>query len=145
MTDKLDVHSPDAVFPGPLRHRPELFITEKGRLGVYYLVDHLLQSVCWGYDKENAGSLSIDVKTDGTLLLKRVFGTEDPLFPELPELQGASSGSMANDMFRRCLQAINSKNFEQKAYRRRRIILWAKLFGEPTQESHDQDKRAADS
>ena len=113
MTDKLDVHSPDAVFPGPLRHRPELFITEKGRLGVYYLVDHLLQAVCWGYDKENAGSLSIDVKTDGTLLLKRVFGNEDPLFPELPELQGASSGSMANDMFRRCLQAINSKKFER--------------------------------
>ena len=113
MTDKLDVHSPDAVFPGPLRHRPELFITEKGRLGVYYLVDHLLQAVCWGYDRENAGSLSIDVKTDGTLLLKRVFGNEDPLFPELPELQGPSSGSMANDMFRRCLQAINSKKFER--------------------------------
>lgn len=113
MTDKLDVHSPEAVFPGPVRHRPELFIKEKGRMGVYHLIDHLLQAVCWGYDRTNPGKLSIDVKTDGTLILKRVFGTQDPLFPELPELQGASSGSLANDMFRRCLQAINSKKFER--------------------------------
>lgn len=82
-------------------------------MGVYHLIDHLLQAVCWGYDRTNPGKLSIDVKTDGTLILKRVFGTQDPLFPELPELQGASSGSLANDMFRRCLQAINSKKFER--------------------------------
>ncbi len=113
MTDKLDVHSPDAVFPGPVRHRPELFITEKGRLGVYYLVDHLLQAVCWGFDREHPGSLSIDVKTDGTLILKRTFENQDALFPELPELRGASSGSLANDIFRQCLQAINSKKFER--------------------------------
>lgn len=113
MTEKLDVHSPEAVFPGPLRHRPELFITEKGRLGVYHLVDHLLQAVCWGYDRENPGTLSIDVKTDGTLILKRVFAHQEKLFPELPDLQGPSSGSLANDMFRQCLQAINSKNFER--------------------------------
>ena len=67
MTDNLSVHSPESVFPGPVRHRPELFITEKGRIGVYYLVDHLLQAVCWGYDPKKPGSLSIDVKTDGTL------------------------------------------------------------------------------
>lgn len=113
MTDKLDVHSPEAVFPGPLRHRPELFITDKGRLGVYYLVDHLLQAICWGYDRANPGTLSIDVKTDGTLILKRVFPHQEKLFPELPELQGNSSGSLANDMFRQCLQAINSKAFER--------------------------------
>lgn len=113
MTDNLSVHSPETVFPGPVRHRPELFITEKGRIGVYYLVDHLLQSVCWGYDRTKPGSLSIDVKTDGTLILKRKFEDQAPLFPELPELDGASSGSMANDLFRRCLQAINSKKFER--------------------------------
>lgn len=111
MTDKLDVHSPEAVFPGPLRHRPELFLTEKGRLGVYYLVDHLLQAVCWGYDSAKPGALAIDVKTDGTLLLKRTFDHEDPLFPALPKLQGPTSGSMANDMFRQCLESINSKAF----------------------------------
>ncbi len=113
MTEKLDVHSPEAVFPGPLRHRPELFITEKGRLGVYYLVDHLLQAICWGYDREDPGTLSIDVKTDGTLILKRVFPHQEKLFPELPELTGPSSGSLANDMFRQCLQAINSKAFDR--------------------------------
>ena len=113
MTDNLSVHSPESVFPGPVRHRPELFITEKGRIGVYYLVDHLLQAVCWGYDPEKPGSLSIDVKTDGTLILKRKFEDQSPLFPSLPELDGSSSGSMANDLFRRCLQAINSKKFER--------------------------------
>lgn len=113
MTDKQNAHSPEAMFPGPVRHRPDLFITEKGRIGVYYLVDHLLQAVCWGYDRSKPGSLSIDVKTDGTLLLKRKFEDQDALFPELPELTGPSSGSLANDIFRRCLQAINSKQFER--------------------------------
>jgi hypothetical protein len=124
MTDKLDVHSPETVFPGPVRHRPELFITEKGRIGVYYLVDHLLQAVCWGYDRTSPGSLSIDVKTDGTLILKRSFENEDPLFPELPPLQGPTSGSIANDMFRQCLQAINSKKFERtQAFRGNPFLL----------------------
>ena len=113
MTDNLSVHSPESVFPGPVRHRPELFITEKGRIGVYYLVDHLLQAVCWGYDPKKPGSLSIDVKTDGTLILKRKFEDQAPLFEALPELDGGSSGSMANDLFRRCLQAINSKKFDR--------------------------------
>ena len=113
MTSKLDAHSPEAVFPGPVRHKPELFISEKGRLGVYYLVDHLLQSVCWGYDQSKPGSLSIDVKTDGTLILKRSFEDQEALFPDLPELQGSSSGSIANDMFRQCLQAIKSKKFQR--------------------------------
>ena len=113
MSDKLDAHSPEAVFPGPVRHRPELFISEKGRLGVYYLVDHLLQAVCWGYDQEKPGSLEIDVKTDGTLILKRAFEDDAALFPELPKLQGSSSGSIANDMFRQCIQAINSKKFKR--------------------------------
>jgi len=113
MTDNLSVHSPESVFPGPVRHRPELFITEKGRIGVYYLVDHLLQAVCWGYDPKKPGSLSIDVKTDGTLILKRKFEDQAPLFEALPELDGSSSGSMANDLFRRCLQAINSKKFDR--------------------------------
>lgn len=113
MTDKLSVHSPDSVFPGPVRHRPELFITEKGRIGVYYLIDHLLQAVCWGYDPEKPGTLSIDVKTDGNLILKRKFTDQSPLFSALPELDGNSSGSMANDLFRRCLQAINSRKFER--------------------------------
>jgi len=113
MTDKLDAHSPEAVFPGPIRRRPELFLKQKGRLGVYYLIDHLLQAVCWGYDKENPGSLSIDVKTDGTLILQRAFTHQEALFPKLPDLKGPGSGSMANDLFRRCLQAINSKKFER--------------------------------
>lgn len=113
MTEKLTEHSADAVFPGPVRRRPELFITEKGRLGVYYLVDNLLQAVCWGYNPDQPGTLSIDVKTDGTLLLKRKFTDQQPLFPELPELDGPSSGSLANDLFRRCLQAINSKKFDR--------------------------------
>lgn len=113
MTDKVDAHSPEAVFPGPVRHRPELFITDKGRVGVYYLVDHLLQAVCWGYEESKPGSLSIDVKTDGTLILKRQFEDESPLFPKLPALKAATSGSLANDMFRQCLEAINSKKFER--------------------------------
>lgn len=113
MTDKLDVHSPEAVFPGPIRHRPEYFISEKGRMGVYYLVDHLLRAVCWGYDKEAPGKLSIDVKTDGSLILKRTFPNQDPLFPALPALKGDSSGSLANDLFRQCVQAINNKSLER--------------------------------
>ncbi len=111
MTEKLDVHSADAVFPGPIRHKPEYFISEKGRMGVYYLVDHLIRSICWGYNRENAGSLSIDVKTDGSLILKRVFADQEALFPALPELSADSSGSLANDMFRQCMQAISSKSF----------------------------------
>ena len=113
MTENIDVNSPAAVFPGPLRHRPELFITGKGRIGVYHLVDHLLQAVCWGYDKEKPGSLDIDVKTDGTLIINRSFETEEALFPELPDIDGPSSGSLANDMFRQCLQAIGSKKFQR--------------------------------
>ena len=111
MTEKLDVHTADVVFPGPIRHKPEYFISEKGRMGVYYLVDHLLRAICWGYDTENPGSLSIDVKTDGSLILKRLFAGEEQLFPALPELATDSSGSLANDMFRQCVQAINSKAF----------------------------------
>ncbi len=113
MTDKLDVHSPEAVFPGPIRHRPEYFISEKGRMGVYYLVDHLLRAVCWGYDPKAPGKLSIDVKTDGSLILKRTFPNQDALFPALPALKSDSSGSLANDLFRQCVQAINSKKFER--------------------------------
>ncbi len=113
MSDNLDASSADAVFPGPIRHRPEYFITEKGRMGVFYLVDHLLRAICWGYDREQAGSLSIDVKTDSSLILKREFPNQDELFPDLPALESPSTGSMANDLFRRCVQAINSKAFKR--------------------------------
>lgn len=111
MTEKLDLQSADAVFPAPIRHKPEYFISEKGTMGVYYLVDHLFRAVCWGYEPDRPGSLSIDVKTDGSLILKRVLPDSSPLFPALPELQGDSSGSLANDLFRRCVQAINGKSF----------------------------------
>lgn len=111
MTEKLDVQSADVVFPGPIRHKPEYFIFEKGRMGVFYLVDHLLRAICWGYDPGNPGSLSIDVKTDGSLILKRVFAEQEPLFPALPELALEPSGSLANDLFRHCVQAIGSKAF----------------------------------
>ncbi len=111
MTEKLDVHSADVVFPGPIRHKPEYFISEKGRMGIFYLVDHLLRAICWGYEAKDPGTLSIDVKTDGSLILKRLFTEQDPLFPALPELVAESSGSLANDMFRQCVQAIGSKAF----------------------------------
>lgn len=111
MTEKLDVQSADAVFPGPIRHKPEYFISEKGRMGVYYLVDHLIRAVCWGYDSSKPGTLSIDVKTDGSLILKRVFVEQEQLFPALPELTSDSSGSLANDLFRQCMQAISGKSF----------------------------------
>ena len=111
MTEKLDSHSAEAVFPGPIRHRPEYFISERGRMGVYYLVDHLLRAICWGYDREAPGSLSIDVKTDGSLILKRSFENDSQLFPALPKLVADSSGSLANDLFRQCVQAIGSKKF----------------------------------
>lgn len=111
MTEKLDVHSADVVFPGPIRHKPEYFISEKGRMGIFYLVDHLLRAICWGYEAKDPGTLSIDVKTDGSLILKRLFAEQDPLFPALPELTAESSGSLANDMFRQCVQAIGSKAF----------------------------------
>ncbi len=111
MSEKIDATAAEAVFPGPIRHRPEYFITEKGRMGVYYLVDHLLRVICWGDEGDRTGSLSIDVKTDSSLILKREFPHQEELFPELPQLQSPSSGSMANDMFRQCVQAINSKAF----------------------------------
>lgn len=111
MTEKLDVHSAEAVFPGPIRHKPEYFIAEKGRMGVYYLVDHLIRAICWGYDPAAPGTLSIDVKTDGSLILKRMLVAEEPLFPALPDLTADSTGSLANDLFRQCVQAINSKKF----------------------------------
>lgn len=111
MTEKLDVTAAEAVFPGPIRHKPEYFIGEKGRMGVYYLIDHLLRALCWGYDRSQAGTLSIDVKTDGSLILKRVTSHDGPLFPELPELDAPASPSLANDLFRRCVQAIGLKRF----------------------------------
>lgn len=116
MTEKIDAHAADAVFPGPIRHRPEFFISSKGRVGVYHLIDHLLRSVCWGYDRSAPGSLTIDVKTDGTLILKRKFENEAPLFEKLKDLKGDSSGSLANDMFRQCVQEINAKKITRSDF-----------------------------
>jgi hypothetical protein len=80
-------------------------------MGVYYLIDHLIRALCWGYDEKAPGTLSIDVKTDGSLILKRVLTDQSPLFPALPDLSSDSSGSLANDLFRQCMQAISSKKF----------------------------------
>lgn len=116
MTEKLDVTAVDAVFPGPIRHRPEYFIGEKGRTGVYFLIDHLIRSLCWGYSSTEPGTLSIDVKTDGSLIIKRFFGSDELIFSRLPELSGQPSPSLANDLFRRSVQGINSKQFARSDF-----------------------------
>lgn len=105
MTQSTEQNSTSGTFPRALRERPEIFIGETGRHGVYYLVDHLLRSLIWGSDREALGRLSISVETDGTLKLDRTWSESAEPFPSLSKDLPAQS-SLMGALFSQCVQGI---------------------------------------
>ncbi len=109
--------TPSKLFPGPVRARPEYFIADKGRYGVYYLVDHLFRGLAWGSPREAMGDLSIAVATDGTLKLTRHWTGAKKLFAGLEgDLSPGPGESLAGHHFLRCVAAIKSGQYERLAW-----------------------------